>query len=137
MAQGPRDKRIPAGAAGWAAKSRVCCRCQQELARREGRSPRGAAPTFSNQRQPPSQALQEARRKLRNAVVCGYMSHADRSTHLNPPDLQQLSRFDKVGRGSWSGASVLVGMRSRLVHLELDPLPKEPFPRTLMYSSSC
>lgn len=39
---------------------------------------------------------QAARRKLANAVVCGYLSHADRRTHLNPPDGAVLSRGDKL-----------------------------------------
>lgn len=40
--------------------------------------------------------MQAARRKLANAVVCGYLSHADKRTHLNPPDSQVLSRGDKL-----------------------------------------
>lgn len=54
-------------------------------------------------------AAQEARRKLRNAVVCGYISSADRGTHLNPPDLQQLSRYDKVGGRCRSRRAALAG----------------------------
>ena len=41
-------------------------------------------------------SYQEARRKLANAVVCGYVSHSDRETHLNPPDTQLLSSYDKL-----------------------------------------
>lgn len=29
-------------------------------------------------------------------MVCGYLSHADKRTHLNPPDSQVLSRGDKL-----------------------------------------
>lgn len=39
---------------------------------------------------------QEARRKLANAVVVGYLSHSDWQTHLNPPDSALLSRADKL-----------------------------------------
>ena len=39
---------------------------------------------------------QVARRKLANAVVCGYICGADRATHLNPPDATLLFRGDKL-----------------------------------------
>lgn len=44
----------------------------------------------------PAVCVQAARRKLANAVVCGYISHTDRSTHLNPPDTDMLSHADKL-----------------------------------------
>ncbi|KAI3438204.1 hypothetical protein D9Q98_000641 [Chlorella vulgaris] len=41
-------------------------------------------------------SYQEARRKLANAVVCGYISHSDRKTYLNPADSQVLRSGDKL-----------------------------------------
>ena len=41
-------------------------------------------------------ALQAARRKLVDAVACGYISQADRQTYLNPPDSVLLQRGDRL-----------------------------------------
>lgn len=84
--------------------------------------------------------FQEARRKLRNAVVCGYISSADRGTHLNPPDLQQLSRYDKLIVLSHSSTPQLVPGDGTAAGLDVGALqrrlqaaqPPAPAPKSIV-----
>lgn len=69
--------------------------------------------------------VQDARRKLLNAVVCGFISHADRRTYLNPPDSQILSRADKLIVLSHSNQPEMAPHGSTAARLDLVALQQQ------------
>jgi hypothetical protein len=71
---------------------------------------------------PPPPCLQDARRRLPDVAVCGYISHVDRRTVLNPPDGQQLSRGDKLIVLAHRAAPQLAGEGCAAAGLDLQAL---------------